>query len=344
MRRLLATLVGAASLGQVVAAGEHDAPVPVDKAIETLAALESTYEGYRWQFRRTFHKSANPTALNAAELEFGDPLPWYRAGSVSFDLVNRYYRAEYDMVNRWSGGAADYIAKRGGVSFDGTSYRDWERSAHGTELPPLDAAPTIEANGESLPVGPLLGVISDTIKGEDTFTVRSAGWGRAYLPPYWPTYDSIERPFQPLSEILAERRDRGDSIQVQATSEGVWIVQMPHHNVEGFIRLWVDPRQGGVVTKAEWLNGEPPRVWQRAFVRLRAVCDGISIPEEIHHVNTIDGTAYRTKISNLVLNPAFTPEEFQVRFPEGTMVDDFIAGVAYVVGSDPEALPRYPLP
>ena len=98
---------------------------------------------------------------------------------------------------------------------------------------------------------------------------------------------------------------------------------MPNNDIQGGYERWfVDPDRGFVVTGGEHHDGTA--VYRRFKMSIENVGDDLWVPTEIIDYNVISADADRVVVSDLQVNPELTDEDFRVRFPIGTQIDDFI--------------------
>lgn len=353
MRPVVCTLTAIAML-HFDSLPARGAALSVDEVIAALEAAEDRSARFVFAFEFNSMKLADP----ADPASVTETLPTYVRGTVYYDVATGRYLFESESVSKWVDGAAPYIAERNGWSYDGRVYRHWHRTRHGQTLPSIDEPADVDGGQ----VGPLVGEITTAEDAAGFVRALTRQSGLSNFPPFVDVLDTLgggeQFALTTLSEELQARQVEGQTIHVEEEPAGTWRIAVPARDApkKEEIRLWVDPARGCVVTRIEWVElnvpahvvakwtGKTPPgnlpselPYRRLQIVLHEAESGRWVPKELNLVEVLSKHCRRIRLTDIELNPALTDEDFRVRFPVGTQVDDFIEEKSYRVSAGPVA-------
>ncbi len=321
--------------------------IPVEKAIATIESLEDRIKVICWKAHTVMTaKLANGYDSNSVT----ETKPVIYETQAMLDPAGRRYCVVIRQVSEWLQGAAPFIGTIYSYSFDGKTYRAWQRSRHGQQLP--------------TDKDPAEGFIAQR-RDEIGIPSREADWirwttGTDCMPPYFcgGRWDDETPPCllsQTLRKWVKEKRD----ISIAEDKNGVWTISTTvkiklagsdgSKEYRNLLRLCYDPTKGGVVVGAVWLpldeNGHTivrdgrQIEQQRMEIELQKVNDALWAPKTVKYVLPLDKSMNVVAFDEVQVNVPVDRDTFRVKFPNGTQVNDEIRKMLYVIGkpTDEEA-------
>ncbi len=111
----------------------------------------------------------------------------------------------------------------------------------------------------------------------------------------------------------------------------------PEVDFPGYLtKVWIDPARGFASVKREVHDpktGEVEPGLSYEALALGEVADGVWLPTHVLY-----GSGLELRVTDLVVNEPLADEQFRLRFPEGTAVNDRVLGIRYRIGAGREFL------
>lgn len=294
------------------------APPSPDDAAAAIRAFGSFAKCVSWKAQTTQAVLTDPADAASVESE----TPYVVEGVVRFDITTRRYWCEFSRVTEWLQGYDPHLGTQAGFSFDGETYRFWDRSSPGASLP--------------TPADPAKGLITTSEKvghGLEFYDIWMRTLGADFLPPFTWTWEDAG-PHE-LSDLITNPPGGGEAA-VSVLATGVWSIRVPLKFADGDSYAFVfdfDATRGCLVS-GEWLNGQPEKPWKRFEVDVEKSSSGMYLPREVRVIPLLDRRIVMTRIKYdaITLDTPVTSGSFEATFPPGTHVDDFLTDRSYVVG------------
>ncbi|QDU43711.1 hypothetical protein Mal52_21870 [Symmachiella dynata] len=265
----------------------------------------------------------------------------YTSGNALFDCNAGRFYLNVESVSKWVNGAAPHIATRVRWGFDGETYSMWTRSRQGTSLPPQEITPADSNHGtRSIAEGE----ISKTVPSTDTYRAYLSTSGTCFLPPFVNLFGKEPLPTN-LKEFIASRISSKSVLAVTENKDGIieFSFESPNASPQSTkpdkIVFTFDQRHGGMLTRVSKFSAGLPHAIEEYLIEPGEWEAGVWGPAQITYVNWLNGFGSRAKLTQRKIRQDVEAKEFRVEMPMGTMVNDNISKMSYIVadGSIDEA-------
>ncbi len=292
--------------------------VDTQVAIDMLRGYEDLI--HTVSFEGTVRKGSR-ASLESPVADFAEDPNWSQKVTAAYEPRTKRHLVTVESTTEWIDGAAPYVSLRQQFSYDGSAYRWWCHTSHGTELPQPDSGPPQEA----------------AITNSDEGAIWDDRMARVLLCMFPPFFLSEEGDApRSLSQFLMNNLKSGVSVHVDdSPGKTSWAVDTK--DGDKYVRIVTDRDKGGAVTRVTWStsdDNDPQSVFAELDVDLQLV-DGFHVPRRILRYYQYDKDVEEVVFRNVLLNKPLEPSTFVLTFPVGAYVRDFITSKAYVVSKGP---------
>lgn len=251
-------------------------------------------------------------------------------GVVFYDVPSGKCRAEIASVTPWVDGAAENVASRVAMAYDGVYWKVFQYSSYGEILPPSDYSKHDIAEIGSVPGVVEYSDVSPESKLRSTLGVS----GLADFPLFFHSFGLSQELLVDSKFFVEKVLKASPDLSVQRKGEGL----VAGFSVKEYDR-WVpftcffSLSQGGALTEIRSANPE------FKFIRYKqeSLENGVWWPKEVLEYDWLNGGGRRVLISDVELDPIHAHDPFSIVVPDGVRVIDHVAGLAYTSGENAEA-------
>jgi hypothetical protein len=249
---------------------------------------------------------------------------------VTLAIKPMRYHIHGKTCNVWINGTAPFVSTEMSFSYDGKKYRHWQNSQAGTEMPTnlYYSEGWISCN---------LSDIGQDVSMFVTSNGASQGAGTG-IPGFITSHTYDYYGARKISEIFQqwEKEKRVVHINKIPDSKNVEI-EVRVDRIQGtndfFLKFLYDP-ETNTVEHAELFskfNGAQ-HVMTIYDVDFQTDESGNKFPKSVKEIHPLDNKVTITSYSSFNINPALLKDTFQLHFPDGVKVDDYITKQIYRVG------------
>lgn len=292
--------------------------------------------GFRWRFTSERFTVPMPSvddyqaelerrALNPLDGATKDEKQRFEGHVLWQPSTNRFHFSA-SFVQKWIGGAADYLAEREQIGFDGEAFWHVETARPGTELPQEDFTEIRDPSVDwepSATIGtavPAAGRI-EHLAAENGFIFRPGYMSFPYGREWGKSVD--------IAGFFTELVRRGKTLTVQEDADLVHVsfpVQAKDQPERtGTMRLTFNMAQLGAIERITYFGDGPGgKQFRNADYSIRnaEVSPGVWFPQEIIWGDWMNMDRIRVEISDLQIVKSCRTADFQVDFPVGTNITD----------------------
>jgi hypothetical protein len=256
-------------------------------------------------------------------------------GKVLWDPATGRHKFEGTSVTKWVNGAADKIATRLGVAFDGVFYQTWEHEQHGKNPPPViqDKAAGIVGVPMKFSATKPFGEIDTKKYFRYNFSSYKHAAGIRYLPPFLPTnltrFLSLEQDTKP-STFIENAEEKGLTTSSREDGRFIRLVLTRPSVPVGRLTCEFDLGNAGLITKLNYqasINGEKSMALFRHEIRFD-VTGKVPILLQSSRMGKEESAIV---LANFRFVDAFAEDDFKLRFPPGTSIRNRFLGQSYRV-------------
>jgi hypothetical protein len=302
--------------------------IPFNKAITVIQSAENSLKSAEWKCKVNFKVRIPSDAdiVNIDESLLVDSQQ-YADYSVLYDIQRQTYLVEGESRLPWYEGSHPQLSSIFGFSYDGKNYSSWQRTKGGDSLP--DNKEFTEGQ-----------ISMDMNQVQNVARFHSTNGGLVGFGTGFPGQLTIqdENFYGPLrlSAILTEWNSKGFPISIKELSSDKWLIEakivLPT-TAERIIRIHLLP-QHGIITyfsRVSQFRGKEHEEL-RIEITVKENEDRQVVPHTVRFIHPLDRLMDITTFSSVKFNPSIKQENFQLSFPDGTIVEDFIAKKYYKVG------------
>jgi hypothetical protein len=309
---LLSTVALAAASGN----GRATSGPSVTDVLKTLDVMSGRFATVAWNVKWTQGHISSNGAYQVIESH------GHGKADVVLEPASGRFRADYVTVARWAGGSNPFLATRRRVTYDGARFVEMTREWPGTAIPgPVVGQPGTQ---EGVPWGASIN------KSPATF-LRGCGWFTGigwFVDRYW-------------NVTLADRIRREIALKqpvvISADADNQWHIELTDRGVDDDrtrVEIVYDPARG-IITGVTRKAGSSSEPWRRMDVKVQRV-GNFWLPAELTWVYLLEKpiTFDRIAFSNVRVNEPADNRVFQLEYPPGTQVVDFVEKKAFTVGQN----------
>lgn len=140
-------------------------------------------------------------------------------------------------------------------------------------------------------------------------------------------------PFSALWRPTSASNWRNDALTLRALTRneaGLYVMELFASQNNVAVRYEIDPARGYCPVRTEYLFPDGRLMFSIVCQELRDVGDGVFVPFKYIHTSGAETRAFYDVLS-AACNTPLSDETLDYKFPEGTLVDDRIAGLRYTV-------------
>jgi hypothetical protein len=145
-----------------------------------------------------------------------------------------------------------------------------------------------------------------------------------------------------LPERIRQERGHGRKVRITEPEPEIWRVEFLNwgmRNDDGGQIIEVDyDHNRGVITQAVWRHRTVPTAWKRIDFELQKLGSDIWVPKMVQDVQLLDKPKIVSRLyyTNVKINEPIDERVYQLEFPAGSQVVDYVEKKAYTVGQTPK--------
>jgi hypothetical protein len=278
-----------------------------EAALDVIKSLEKRIRNASWNVEISAGTLSDPKDYSSFVRE---PGLQSSKGKVIFENIRGRYRYDSEVVTAWIQGKAAFGAAIESFAFNGTAAQKFDRSAPGDKLPKNDS--------------PALGTVKE---GNFAEFMKECGpeSGIGYFPPFFYNIRFSEY----VRRAIAEKT----LVSIQEDDNGVWLITLRDQEYTGKVIMEYHPLKGGVFSSVQWIGGSGGTVWRKVDYDLYKLNEDVWLPKACHMVFPLDRKESRLEFTDVHVNFSVEESVFQIDFPVGTRVTNYIEQKTYTVGS-----------
>jgi hypothetical protein len=301
--------------------------IPFKQAIMVIQSAEKSLKSAKWECKIKFQlRIPRDKSLDPIDESILVDNELYAEYSVLYDCQKKIYIADGKSRLQWSEGSHPRLSNTFGFAYNGKEYFSWQRTKAGDQLP----------DENEYTIGSISKDMDQVQNVTSFFNTNGAymGFGTGF-PGQLVIQEENFYGSRFLSSVLTEWQSKGFPISIQKLSDK-WLIEakivLPT-TVERIIRIHLLPKSGIVVffSRISQFQGKEYEE-KRVEVTVIENEDKQVVPHIIRIIRPLDYLMDIYSFSSVKLNPSVQKENFQLLFPKGTYVEDFVAKKFYKVG------------
>jgi hypothetical protein len=248
-------------------------------------------------------------------------------GEVTWQPSTNRFLFSASFIQKWVGGAAEYLGEREQIAFDGEAWWEFQAVRPGTELPLQDFTRIHNPAVDWIPTG----TITTEVPPGGRLEHVAAGSGFIFRPGYMALPDDSRWGVSvDIGGFLRELAYGGNALNVQEDGERVhirFLVQDTESQPgrSGELRLTFNMAQLAAIERITYFGDGPGGKRYRTAdysIRNTEVSPGVWFPQEIIWGNWMNPLVTRVQITDVQLVESLRTADFHANFPPGTQVAD----------------------